>query len=354
MRGGWFQTVEALQDSMLSLKEAMQGVLKAEGKGKMYIEDVAGFENAYLGENRLSSVNLAEEKAARRMYFDPLMKEVARIAPTADERAELTDYMMAKHGLERNDVMARRAAEKKAREEFKDELRKAERAVAKDPLDQDALDALDDVKQRMADRESDLYFENRGRDYAGLTALTETDNVADAEAEARRMVAYYEKKNTETDKLWSLIDAVNGYSLERTYESGIIDEDTYNDIKSMYKNYIPLRGFDETTSDEVYAYTPQKGNAFSSPIKTAKGRKSKADDPFANMQAMMDSAIVQGNRNTLVKQKFLNFVMNHPSDLFSVSDVWLAYDSVADEWKTVQSGDVALTNWLSIEKGASY
>lgn len=51
------------------------------------------------------------------------------------------------------------------------------------------------------------------------------------------------------------------------------------------------------------------------------------------MQAMAESAIMQGNRNVLVKQKMLNFVRNHPSDLASVSDVWLQYDSVADEWK---------------------
>ncbi len=38
------------------------------------------------------------------------------------ERAELTDYMMAKHGLERNDVMARRAAAKQADGEFVAEL----------------------------------------------------------------------------------------------------------------------------------------------------------------------------------------------------------------------------------------
>ena len=54
---------------------------------------------------------------------------------------------------------------------------------------------------------------------------------------------------------------------------------------------------------------------------------------IAYMQAMAESAIMQGNRNVLVKQKMLNFVRNHPSDLASVSDVWLQYDSVADEWK---------------------
>ena len=97
---GLYQMQEALQDSMLGLKEAMAAVLRAEGKD-MAIEEVDGFENAYLGENRLSSVNKAECDEFARRLFKPMLEEVSRLARTADERAELTDYMMAKHGLER-------------------------------------------------------------------------------------------------------------------------------------------------------------------------------------------------------------------------------------------------------------
>ena len=50
---------------------------------------------------------------------------------------------------------------------------------------------------------------------------------------------------------------------------------------------------------------------------------------------MAESAIMQGNRNKLVKQKFLNFALNHPSDLVSVSDLWLQYDAVSNEWKPI-------------------
>lgn len=347
---GMYQTQEALQDSMLGLKEAMDAILKAEGRGKTYIEDVAGYENAYLGENRLSSVNQAECSAFAQTLFKPMLEEVAKLAKTADERASLTDYMMAKHGLERNEVMTRRAAEKQAGEEFRDELRKAERAVAKDPLDQDAADALDDVKQRKHDREEELYFENRSRDYAGLTALTGMDDVADAEAEAQQMVTDYEAQH-DTDDLWDKVNAVTKATLTKTYESGLINKATYDDISGMYENYIPLRGFDEKTSDEAYAYLTDKHSAFNAPIKTAKGRKSKADDPFANMEAMAESAIMQGNRNTLVKQKFLNFALNHPSDLVSVSDLWLWHNDAADEWQPINSGDLQGTE--KIEEGDS-
>lgn len=334
VKRGMFQMQEAMQDSMLSLKEAMNAVLKAEGKSKVHIEDVAGFENPYLGENRLSSVNQAECKAFAQTLFKPLLNEVNRLAEDAEERAMLTDYMMAKHGLERNTVMARRDAEKKANEEFGKELAKAQRAVAKDPLDQDAIDRLEDVKQKKHDREEELYFENRGRDYAGLTALTGKEDIAEAELKASSMVSTYETLNA-TDKLWKQVNAVTGATLQKAYESGLMSKETFDDINSMYEYYIPLRGFDEKTGEDTYAYLSDKNSAFNAPLKTAKGRKSKADDPFANMESMAESAIMQGNRNTLVKQKFLNFALNHPSDLVSVSNVWLEHDDVTDEWKPV-------------------
>ena len=333
---GMYQTQEALQDSMLGLKEAMDAILKAEDED-VYIEDVAGYENAYLGENRLSSVNQAECSAFAQTLFKPLLEEVAKLAKTADERAELIDYMMAKHGLERNQVMARRAAEKDARSEFSAELLAAQQAVDNDPLDQDAIDALDDVKQRMQYREDELYLKNRERDFAGLTALTGMNNVLDAEAEAQQMVSDYES-NHWVPVLWNNVKAVTNATLQKTYESGLINKATYDDISGMYENYIPLRGFDDQTSDEVYAYLADKHSAFNAPIKTAKGRKSKADDPFANMEAMAESAIMQGNRNVLVKQKFLNFALNHPSDLVSVSNLWLYHDDVLDEWQPINTG----------------
>lgn len=346
IKSGMYQTQEALQDSMLGLRTAMESILEAEGRKGVYIEDIDGFENAYLGENRLSSVNQAEAEKFAREVFAPMLEEVSKLAPTADERAKLIDYLFAKHGLERNEVMARRAAAKEARKEFEKELRTAARAVAKDPLDQDAEDALDDVKQRMQEREDALYSENRQKtDYAGLTTLTGKEAVADAERMARDMVAAYENAH-DTNALWDAINTVTQGTLKKSFDTGMISRDTYDDIRSMYQFYIPLRGFDERTSNEEYAYLGGTESVFSSPIKSSKGRRSKADDPFAYMQMMAESAITQGNRNQLVKQKLLNFALNHPSDLISVSELWLRRDPITDQWSVVQPGDLPGTDKL--------
>jgi len=83
-----YQAQEALMDSMLGLKEGMRAIL---GKGYTDIADVPGFENAYLGENRLSSVNKAECDAFSHLVFKPMLDEVAKLAGTEAERQELTE-----------------------------------------------------------------------------------------------------------------------------------------------------------------------------------------------------------------------------------------------------------------------
>ena len=296
VKTGMFQSQEALQDSMLGLKEAMQAIL---GQGTN-IEDVDGFENAYLGENRLSSVNKAEADAFAHTLFKPMLDEVAKLARTEAEREELTDYMMAKHGLERNTYMRNEAINNGATN---------------------------------ADQ----------TDYAGLTALTGMDNVTDADPEAQIMVNDYEQAHDTAD-LWKKVNAVSKAILSKSYECGMMSKATFDKISDMYDFYIPLRGFDEKTSTEAYAYLTHKQSAFNAPIKKAEGRRSKADDPFANLQSMAEGAIMQGNRNKLVKQRFLNFALNHPSDLVSVSDIWVEYDTVTNEWKPVFPDNIDSTD----------
>ena len=345
-----FQTKEALQNSMLGLQEFMSAIDHASGN-KRYIEDIPDFENPILGENRLSSVNKEEMHQVAKTQFKPLMSAVAKLSGNGKESGELYDYMFAKHGLERDAVMRQREAQK----EF-DKYQKA------NPKGTKTI--------------GDFVASLEGKDYAGLTALTAEDgrvksiqsqidsideqmkatddqlllrklggqkkrlkvDLLNAARDAADDIRKAFESNPSHDRsdineLWKRVNEVNGNTLRKLYESGMLTKEAYNDISSMYTNYIPMRGFDQTTSADAYAYLTHGDSAFNAPIKTAKGRSSKADNPIAYMQAMAESAIMQGNRNVLVKQKMLNFVRNHPSDLASVSDVWLQYDSVADEWK---------------------
>lgn len=93
----WYKAREAYQDSMLSLKNLQEVVAKTSGS------PIQTFENAYMAENQLSSKNTLESEKYYDEFFEPLEKEIARLmknnSVTYDE---LSDYMMLKHGIERN------------------------------------------------------------------------------------------------------------------------------------------------------------------------------------------------------------------------------------------------------------
>ena len=290
-----FQTKEALQNSMLGLQEFMFAIDHASGN-KRYIEDIPDFENPILGENRLSSVNKEEMHQVAKTQFKPLMSAVAKLSGNGKESGELYDYMFAKHGLERDAVMRQREAQK----EF-DKYQKA------NPKGTKTI--------------GDFVASLEGKDYAGLTALTAEDgrvksiqsqiDAIDEQMEAtdNQLLLRYlggQKKRlkvdllnaardaaddirkafesnpshdwTDINELWTRVNEVNGNTLRKLYESGMLTKEAYNDISSMYTNYIPMRGFDQTTSADAYAYLTHGDSAFNAPIKTAKGCSSKADN----------------------------------------------------------------------------
>lgn len=144
---GRYQFAEAMQDSMMGLKLLYKAIL---GK-KMQVENIPDFENAYVAENLMSSQNAAQQQEYFVKYMKPLLAEVYKLAGSdAKRRQELTDYMLAKHGLERNRVMAEREAKRTVDEAVKD------------------IPEEDKKNAKWQEVYNKSFAENRERDYSGL------------------------------------------------------------------------------------------------------------------------------------------------------------------------------------------
>ena len=307
-----FQTKEALQNSMLGLQEFMSAIDHASGN-KRYIEDIPDFENPILGENRLSSVNKEEMHQVAKTQFKPLMSAVAKLSGNGKESGELYDYMFAKHGLERDAVMRQREAQKEF-DKYQKANPKGTKTIGdfvaslegKDYAGLTALTAedgrvksiqsqIDAIDEQMKATDDQLLLRNLGGQKKRLKVdlLNAARDAADDIRKAFESNPSHDR--SDINELWSRVNEVNGNTLRKLYESGLLTKEAYNDISSMYTNYIPMRGFDQTTSADAYAYLTHGDSAFNAPIKTAKGRSSKADNPIAYMQAMAESAIMQGN-----------------------------------------------------------
>ena len=342
-----YQMAEAIQDSMKSVSEVYKMILEKEGKPSD-IEDVDGYENAYLGENRLSSVNQAEMEYFSHQVFKPFLDEVGNIVKDGSSYEEVTDYMMSLHGLERNRSMAfDRAVKSLAKEQgdttledriHREYLEDSDRIANEEAFEARRISADEYHKEDDRIRKSyagEVYDEYRRVDYAGLTGMDSVyEGVEDAESDALELIREFEDMH-DVIKLWSTKRGVTDATRMKLYDTGLISKETEAKLRDMYKYYIPLRGFADGTSEDHYGYLGESMGSFSPAIKKAKGRKSQADDPIAQMSKMFESAVVQGNRNKLVKQKMLNFVTNHPTELFSVSDLWLRYNDVTEEWEPV-------------------
>ena len=267
------QLNEAYLDSMRSLRVLQEAVSHESG---MPIED---FENAYMDENHMSSRNKIAEESFARDFFEPMCKAVVDICKGKQENyRNLLDYIMAKHGLERNAYMRAQAIS-------------------------------NGTEQAVAD----------ATDYSGLTALTNKLNVIDAEVAAEKLVADYEAVHN-TSELWQCINAATADTLATRYQGGLLNRGVYEQIRGMYKYYVPLKGWAETTATDAYEYAAG-GYGLSSALMKAYGRNSIADDPLATIMIDAQRTIMEANRN-IMKQKLLNLALNHRTDLLTISRQW--------------------------------
>lgn len=336
IKSGSFGFQEAFQDSMLSLKVVMDLIEKQTGnKARTY-------ENAYTAENRLSSINKVDNENYMKDFFEPLMEEVKKLSDLYG-RERLEEYLLAKSGLERNEVFKKRDADK-AYDETMEEL---DGKLKEKSITQEQYDTLKDKAEE--DHKDALKAD---KDYSGLEGLVfkphkeeldkklDNGDITEKEYEkeekkikkdfkkyAENLVSSLESEAGENaiETLWEKINAATGETLRKEYESGLMSREIYNEVKNMMRYYVPLRGWEETTAEQVFDYN-RKDSPIQNNQKKTKGRKSIANNPIATIAAMAQSAIVRGNRNRM-KQRFFNFIVNRPNTLATFTDAWFSRQS---------------------------
>ena len=169
-------------------------------------------------------------------------------------------------------------------------------------------------------------------DYSGLSAIFEG---SDFEEAAHKLVRDIESKHVaEVQDLWNATNAATKKILRDGYKAGMMSKDAYQYVRDMYSHYIPLRGWDGTTADQVWDYIGGGKGAFNQTLKTAHGRTSIADDPIAYIENMAESGILLNNKNW-VKQHLMLLAQNHPTSLLTLSKAWYVKSTDAngnEEW----------------------
>jgi N12 class adenine-specific DNA methylase len=311
---------ESYLDYSRSVKALQDALAKKRGV------DVRWFEDAWKALNAKSSIDEREIDVMSRSLSAPLGRWVADMVKRSDGKYSLDDieaYLNAKHGLERNSYMAEKALNDELEHiRAKSEAKALDEGFSKEDAAAIAEKAVEDAR--------DEKLEDVRRDYSGLTALFdpkgEGKSIDELEADAREYVNEVERtfEDYTVRTLWKMVNALNGYSLKKSYECGLISKRQYDEVDKMYNYYVPLRGWHDGYAGDVYNYVSRgsDGGVIESVIKKAYGRTSRAGNILGTMAAMANTAIVMGNKNK-VAQTFMNLALNNEdSGMFTVSEAW--------------------------------
>lgn len=333
----------AFQDSMLAIRKAQEAIMKEVGVDRLNMA-----EDAYTAENRSHGKGKNEFEEYNNEFLQPLRKayhQMKKILGNSYDNVRI--YMMAKHGLERD---AQMAFKKSLDADFEDV---AQRSSAYKAYKGDMNRIINDsdlefgrvdfntwrqrdnaLRAKYSPSYMDYRYDKNGiaYDYSGLSALFDG---SDFEEAAYKLVKDIEDKYvTETHNLWDATNAATKKILRDGYKAGMMSKDTYQYVRDMYSHYIPLRGWDGTTADQVWDYIGGGKGAFNQTLKTAHGRTSIADDPIAYIENMAESGILLNNKNW-VKQHLMLLAQNHPTSLLTLSKAWYVKSTDAngnEEW----------------------
>ena len=320
----------AFQDSMLAIRKAQEAIMKEVGVDRLNMA-----EDAYTAENRSHGKGKNEFEEYNNEFLQPLRKAYHQMKKVlGDSYDNVRLYMMAKHGLERN---AQMAFKKSLEADYEDVAQRsaAYKAYKGDinRMDNDSgfeLGLIDyatwvrtdnAIKMKYSPSYMKYRYDKMGItfDYSGLSALFDG---SDFEEAAHKLVRDIESKHiVETKELWDATNAATKKILRDGYKAGMMSKDTYQYVRDMYSHYIPLRGWDGTTADQVWDYVGGGKGAFNQTLKKAHGRTSIADDPIAYIENMAESGILLNNKNW-VKQHLMLLAQNHPTSLLTLSKAW--------------------------------
>ena len=333
----------AFQDSMLAIRKAQEAIMKEVGVDRLNMA-----EDAYTAENRSHGKGKNEFEEYNNEFLQPLRKAYHQMKKIlGDSYDNVRIYMMAKHGLERD---AQMAFKKSLDADFEDVAqRSAAYRAYKGDMNRITNDSdlefgrvdFNTWRQRdnaLRTKYSPSYMDYRydengiAYDYSGLSALF---GGSDFEEAAHKLVRDIESSHVaEVQDLWNATNAATKKILRDGYKADMMSKDTYQYVRDMYSHYIPLRGWDGTTADQVWDYVGGGKGAFNQTLKTAHGRTSIADDPIAYIENMAESGILLNNKNW-VKQHLMLLAQNHPTSLLTLSKAWYVKSTDAngnEEW----------------------
>ena len=273
----------------------------------------------YLGMGRLPAAisprdqeNLSHGKvqvdldAFHKDHVDPIGDLIAELGYTVEA---VDIYLIAKHAAERNDAIAEKVKDQRARN-----IQRVEREIEqlKDDVGVDHTVAIANREAKLKEYdELPLAFQDTG---SGMTY-----------AEAEKVLDLAKQEGTESDleRIAEKVYDMLGEYRERMVTSGLLDEETRADWEERFEFYVPLKGFAAQDDGETYV-RDAKSRGFSVVGKEsmkAKGRKTLPFSPLLTSFEDVQKKIIRARKN-----EYANTLLDLLSELGN-SDSYTIYNT---------------------------
>ena len=295
----------------------------------------------YMSENLASARSMHEIDKFKKDIYEPLLQKVVDIQqlfvklklcnPKLAYKA-VNDYLYAMHAPERNKhICVEEVVDKMMKKLSKEELKffkssnqrgalislvgrmYNERRDPDTPFTSDTF-ANNIIKGAAKTKEENELLNEFRKKFTELTKTARTDidkifkskrgtnRSGMSDQEAKEILAKYVTPETKPllEQLSAIVRRSNNFTLDTWLKYSLIDKDTYDSYKDMYKNYIPLRSWAEKEDVDYDSLGKTAFNHASEIInlnRKAYGRSSRADDPIAYIGSLAQSAVVVGNKN---------------------------------------------------------
>lgn len=246
-------------------------------------KEISEKENAWEYTGFMDSRIKAEADEYNADYYLPLLELYEKIihGKNGVDEDTLVDYMLIKHGIERNQVMRREALE---------EWEESHKGV--EDYDKKRTGYI----QELSTRDYSGYFDRFKQEYA-QNYNTAEDFISEVESLLGEDTVI---------NLWDKIKKATNKTLDISVKSGLVSKEDADTYKKRFQFYVPLRGFSEETMDQMYD-SNIRINPGSTVNKQAKGRTSRADNPLVSIMAMANTEIARANKNKM-KQRLLTLL----------------------------------------------
>lgn len=321
----WTQFLEETQDDLISLRKYQENVEKSTGKKLP----------SYLNIDKVFNQMSSRAAAAEELLVDIFEKEVGGVIRKLEKEKKITYrdiqlYVMAKHAIERNQVKRQKEIEKLSNPTSGDIARIMQQDFSSE------LDIQYGIEKHLKGSKNPIFS-----NVDGIRSYIE---------------AIENSAGKDIDALWSSINKLNGEALKMWHEAGMISKDHYNNIKKLYKYYVPLQGIDDETIEDVWTYYGVSNKGDYSLVKDAEGRSKLPDNPFMVMRKSISNTAYMAEHNK-AKVVVLALAQTHPTDYLIVRNSWdiLTTDANGrEEWKEVmpesEEGAVTEESMIAFEE----